>query len=124
LQFVSVERGVGWVPFFMESMDWQWSSANLPAIQKNWLMPSEYFRRQWYAMFWFERDPVAASVAKIGAERILYETDFPHSTSMSPGRASVAIKPRDYMLQVFAGFSDDDTRKILHDNAASLYRLG
>jgi uncharacterized protein len=123
LEFVSVESGVGWVPFIMESMDWQWASANLPAIQKNWLMPSEYFKRQWYACFWFERDTVAPAVAKIGADRILYETDFPHSTSMSPGRASVAIKPRDYISQVLADFSDEDAAKILHDNAARLYGL-
>jgi uncharacterized protein len=123
LQFVSVESGVGWVPYLMESMDWQWASANLPVIQKNWLMPSEYFRRQWYATFWFERATIAPAVASIGADRILYETDFPHSTSMSPGRASAAIKPRDYMVQAFAGISDDDTRKMLHDNAATLYRM-
>ena len=57
LNFVSVESGVGWVPYVLEALDWQWLNAGArdehPEME---LLPSEYFRRQVYACFWFERD--------------------------------------------------------------------
>jgi predicted TIM-barrel fold metal-dependent hydrolase len=59
----------------------------------------------------------------LGPDNILYETDFPHPTSMSPGPASVADVPKDYIEQNLAGLPDDVLRKILHDNAARLYHL-
>ena len=61
------------------------------------LLPSEYFRRQIYGCFWFERDTALSAIEQLGADNILYETDFPHPTSMSPGPASTAQRPDDYL---------------------------
>ena len=30
LNFVSVESGVGWVPFLLEALDWQWQNNGVP----------------------------------------------------------------------------------------------
>ena len=54
---------------------------------------------------------------------MLYETDFPHPTSMSPGPASIAERPDDFVRAVFADLPLETTRKILHDNAARIYHL-
>ena len=38
--------------------------------------------------------PRSSAIEQLGADNILYETDFPHPTSMSPGPASIAAAPR------------------------------
>ena len=86
------------------------------------LLPSEYFRRQIYGCFWFERDTALDARSSSCPDNILYETDFPHPTSMSPGpvgrRATRAVR-RARALEV----PGPVLRKILHDNAAKVYRL-
>ena len=54
LNFVSVESGIGWVPFLLEAMDYQFEET-VPTEREGLTMkPSEYFRRQIFASFWFE----------------------------------------------------------------------
>jgi predicted TIM-barrel fold metal-dependent hydrolase len=125
LNFISVESGIGWLPFLIAALDWQWKGHGVrEANPKLDLLPSEYFRRQIYGSFWFEpKELVHSAIEFIGPDNILYETDFPHPTSMSPGPASPAQRPPDYISEVFAGISQDKTRRILHDNAARLYKI-
>jgi uncharacterized protein len=124
LNFVSVESGVGWLPFALGALDWQWKNCGVPEEHPEYdLLPSEYFRRQIYGCFWFERETAFSAIEQIGADNIMYETDFPHPTSMSPGPASSALSPRQFISETFTDLPPDVTRKILHDNAARLYRL-
>ena len=124
LNFVSVESGVGWIPFALEALDWQWQNCGVGLEHPEYdLLPSEYFRRQIYGCFWFERESALSAIEQLGADNVLYETDFPHPTSMSPGPASVAQRPDDYLRSNFAGLDEPSTRKILHDNAARIYHL-
>ncbi len=60
-------------------------------------MPSEYFKRQIYGCFWFERNTLSTAIDQIGADNILWESDFPHPTSMSPGPKSTAVPPDQYI---------------------------
>ena len=90
LKFVSVESGVGWLPFALEHLDWQWLNCGVPQEHPEYdLLPSEYFKRQMYGCFWFETDSVRAAIDQMGPDCFLYESDFPHPTSMAPGPASV-----------------------------------
>ena len=57
------------------------------------------------------------------ADNFMFETDYPHPTSISPGPASVVDIPKRHAAELVAGLSDDVVRKVLHDNAARLYRL-
>ncbi|MEE2033186.1 amidohydrolase family protein [Rhodococcus chondri] len=124
LKFVSVESGIGWMPFALEGMDWQWRNSGVHKEHPNYeLLPSEYFKRQIYGCFWFEQDSARSAIDQLGADNILYETDYPHPTSMSPGPASDAVRPDDYLRRNFSHLSEADARKILHDNAAALYNL-
>ena len=74
------------------------------------LLPSEYFRRQMYGSFWFEQASMRSAVEQLGADCILYETDFPHPTSMAPGPATTAVSPRDYIADSFAGLPEEARR--------------
>lgn len=124
LNFVSVESGIGWIPFALAALDWQWLNCGVPKEHPEYdLMPSEYFRRQIYGCFWFERDSAHSAIEQLGPDNILYETDFPHPTSMSPGPATVATTPREYLQQNFADVDDETMKKILHGNAARLYQV-
>ena len=87
------------------------------------LLPSEYFRRQIYGCFWFEDAGAKHTIDVLGPDNILFETDFPHPTSMSPGPASIAMRPDDYITATFAELPTETLRKVLHDNAARLYHL-
>jgi predicted TIM-barrel fold metal-dependent hydrolase len=125
LKFVSVESGIGWVPFAMQALDWMWKECGVAKEHPEYdLLPSEYFRRQIYACFWFEQGPTLdAAIDYIGADNILYETDFPHPTSMSPGPVSTALVPRDFINTNLGHLPYGTLRKILQDNAAKLYHL-
>jgi len=124
LNFVSVESGVGWIPFALEHLDWQWLNCGVPQEHPEYdLLPSEYFKRQMFGCFWFETESVKAAINQIGADSILYESDFPHPTSMAPGPATAATEPRNYIADKLSDLPEDVLRKILHDNAAKLYHL-
>lgn len=124
LKFVSVESGIGWIPFALEHLDWQWKNCGVPEEHPEFdLLPSEYFLRQMYGCFWFETDTVKAAIDHLGADWVLYESDFPHPTSMSPGPATAATSPREFIAGSLGGIAEDSLRKILHDNAARLYHL-
>jgi predicted TIM-barrel fold metal-dependent hydrolase len=124
LNFVSVESGIGWIPFALDSLDWQWKNCGVHLEHPEYeLLPSEFFARQIYGCFWFETDTALAAIDRLGADNVLYETDFPHPTSMSPGPASSAVAPPDYLEEHFGHLPEETLRKILHDNAARLYKL-
>ena len=48
------------------------------------MQPSEYFRRQVHACYWFERDNLQGAIDALGSDNILFETDFPHPTCLYP----------------------------------------
>jgi predicted TIM-barrel fold metal-dependent hydrolase len=125
LKFVSVESGVGWLPFVTEALDWMWVECAVTKEHPEYeLLPSEYFRRQIYGCFWFEHGPsLSAAIETLGADNILYETDFPHPTSMSPGPASSAVPAKDFIANELGHLPEPVLQKILHDNAAKLYGL-
>ena len=122
LPFVSVESGFGYVPWLLEALDWQWLNYSGPATFPDRLLPSEYFRRQIYATFWFERESLSSQV-EAWADNIMFETDFPHPTCIAPGPASTSPTARNLIEQNLAGLSESTRRKVLSTTAARLYHL-
>ena len=123
LNFVSVESGAGWIPALLEAFDWQWTNGGVRDEHPEYdLLPSEYFKRQVYACFWFEREAMGHAI-ELYPDNMLYETDFPHPTSMSPGPQTPAVPPREYAADALGGMSRDVVQKVLHDNAARVYHV-
>jgi predicted TIM-barrel fold metal-dependent hydrolase len=123
LKFVSVESGVGWIPGALEAFDWQWCNGGVRDEHPEYdLLPSEYFRRQIYGCFWFERDTALDAIAKY-PDNILFESDYPHPTCQHPGPRTPAQWPRDYATDTLADLDDDVLRRVLHDNAAAVYHV-
>ena len=121
VRFVSVESGFGWVPFIVEAMDWQFTNSSAPKDHPTWLLPSEYFKRQIYATFWFESH--LDRQIDMFPDNVMFETDYPHSTSLSPGPGSHAKNARDTIAENLKTLSPELRTKVLHDNAARVYRL-
>jgi predicted TIM-barrel fold metal-dependent hydrolase len=121
VNFVSVESGFGFLPYLLESLDWHWKGYGAHREAKSDLLPSEYFARQCYGTFWFETKTLP--LLSTYPDNFMFETDYPHPTSMSPGPASPAELPRDHIAKHFADVDPVITRKVLHDNAARIYHL-
>lgn len=64
-----------------------------------------------------------AAIEWLGDDNGLYETDFPHPASMSPGPATAAISPRDFIETSLGNLPESTQRNILHDNVARIYHL-
>ena len=112
LNFVSVESGIGWIPFLLEACEYQLDENAVPLK----LRPREYFARQIYASFWFEREDVAHTIGRLGSSNVMVETDFPHPTCLYPG-------PRKKLEQALAPLPVEAQRKVLYENAARVYHL-
>jgi predicted TIM-barrel fold metal-dependent hydrolase len=116
LKVVSVESGIGWIPFVLEALTHQLSETSPGALDFLSLSPLEYFRRQMYACYWFEKNDVSHALELLGPENILFETDFPHPTCLYPDSMALAAPG-------LAQLSESGRRKVLHDNAAALYNV-
>ncbi|MEM7466887.1 MAG: amidohydrolase family protein [Pseudomonadota bacterium] len=118
IKFVSVESGIGWIPFVLEALDYQFQGNRVAEERSDLeMLPSEYFKRSVYGCYWFEQTAPQRLFDKVGVDNILFETDFPHPTSLFGDEVHARIEGG-------LGACDATTRhKILWDNAANLYQV-
>jgi predicted TIM-barrel fold metal-dependent hydrolase len=118
IKFVSVESGVGWIPFALEALDYQFLGNRVKEDRPDLdLLPSEYFARNVYACYWFEQTAPQRLIDKVGVDNILFETDFPHPTSLYGEEVHARI------TSGLSGCEESVRRKILWDNAQQLYKV-
>jgi predicted TIM-barrel fold metal-dependent hydrolase len=121
LKFVSVESGVSMLPGALEAFDWQWRNGGVIEEHPEYdLLPSEYFRRQIYGCFWYERETIATPLLAY-PDNMLFETDFPHPTCQHPGPKTPAVEPDTYASVALSQLPDAVLQKVFFDNAAGLY---
>jgi predicted TIM-barrel fold metal-dependent hydrolase len=112
LKIVSVESGAGWIPFMLEGLDYQMLEAGVKLEESM----SDIFRRQIYACSWFERKHIVSTMRQLGAENLMFETDFPHPTCLYPD-------PLDYMTSSLGEMTVDERQKVFGGNAQKVYGL-
>jgi predicted TIM-barrel fold metal-dependent hydrolase len=117
LRFVSVESGMGWLPFALEAADYSYLGASRAGRARgDDLLPSDLFRRQVYVTYWFEEIAPTHLLDVIPVDNVLFETDFPHTTCLF-GNIPETIERG-------LGHAPPDVRhKILWGNAAALYGI-
>ena len=115
LRVVFLESSGGWGPFWLERLDEQAESFGgfCPDMK---LRPSEYFARQCAISFEVDERTLPALAPFVGAERIVWGSDYPHHDATFPGavdaiRATVAACPTAVQA------------KVLGLNARGIYRL-
>ena len=114
LKFVSVESGAGWIPFLIEALDYQLETINTKIDLE--MKPSEYFFRNFYACFWFERRNLKAIVDMLGPDNLMFETDFPHVTCLYP-------EPLSYLSDALMSIEPTARAKLVSGNAAKVYNI-
>jgi predicted TIM-barrel fold metal-dependent hydrolase len=116
-RFVSVESGIGFIPFILEAADYAFGEAAMREERPEFeLLPSEYFHRQVYGCWFFEETAPQRLIDKIGAGNILFETDYPHPICLYGN-------VREKIDAALTDASPEIRRRLLWDNAASLYRV-
>jgi predicted TIM-barrel fold metal-dependent hydrolase len=112
LKIVSVESGVGWMPYMIEALEYMSVEAGL----KYAIPPSEILRRQIYGCFFFERENLVETVRQVGADNVVFESDFPHAACLYPDS-------REYLADAIGGLTREERFKIFSGNAAKIYNI-
>jgi uncharacterized protein len=118
LKMVSVESGMGWIPFILETLDHEVrENAPGPAAEMA-KSPFQYFKDHWYGTFWYEEalGDIQHTIDAVGEDNILFETDFPHPTCLYPD-------PLGEVEKKMSTLRPETRRKIMGHNSAALYRL-
>jgi predicted TIM-barrel fold metal-dependent hydrolase len=112
----SVESGVGWVPWALESMDHAYRAHHMwvrPVIPEK---PSTYFRSNCFATF-IEDNAGMALVERFGLEdNFLWSNDYPHQEGSWPHSEATIRRGLDVV-------SETTRRKLLGLNAARIFNL-
>ncbi len=117
LKVLFVEPGLGWLPWFFETLldprmhaHYEFPGVNRP--------PSETFKAQCGATFMYEPAGLKAAYDYFGPECLYWSTDFPHPATCWPNS-------RRQVVEQFAesGIPASDRRKITSENAMRLFNL-
>ncbi len=114
LKFAVLEASIGWLPFLMDRMDEEfelrgWREA--PLLRRK---PSEYLAGgQFYYGFEIEESTLPYVISRIGSDKLLYASDYPHWDTSWPNSVKLFLGRND--------ISDADKRRILGDNAQRCY---
>jgi predicted TIM-barrel fold metal-dependent hydrolase len=111
-----IESGSGWVPFWLEGMEHQLSEFRTSENRKLKMRPKEYFKQHFWVSFWFEEFAPKHMLEEIGVDRVMFETDYPHPTSLYPG-------VQDRLVEVLGGHDYATCKRVLESNASELYNL-
>jgi predicted TIM-barrel fold metal-dependent hydrolase len=115
LQVVFAEGGLSWVPSAIQDAAMVMDSHYASLDYKPQSRPSDYWQNHCFATFM--NDALGLSQLEyIGADKALWSSDYPHNESTF-GYAW------DSMLQVVDVAGEDNARKILGENAISLFKL-
>lgn len=116
LQVVFAEGGISWVPPALQDAEVLFDTfGNGDIIEKLEHRPSHYWHNNCYATF--QNDPLGIRLLDVvGAERVMWATDYPHSEgSFGFGRSSVKA--------IVDATTPDQARAILGGNAAKVFNL-
>jgi len=117
LKVAILEAGGGWLPYWLDRLDEhvEWLGEVESEDRGLTMPPSEYFRRQG----WINCEPsepgISAIIDYIGADRLLWASDYPHPDGVFPGTVEKLLNAR--------GFSGNQLQQYAATNARELYRL-
>lgn len=112
LKVVSVESGVGWIPYLLEGLEYLSIEQRVTHARPI----EDTFREHVFATTFFERRSLLSTVSQLGADNIMFETDFPHPACLYPDWL-------DYLGDTIAQLSPDERFKIFSGNAAKVYNV-
>jgi predicted TIM-barrel fold metal-dependent hydrolase len=115
LRVGSVEHELGWVPFFLDRLDYTYTQR----ARRPWWhrfkqgLPSDYFHQNVFLSF--QEDAMGMrDRALIGVDQMMWGSDYPHTESTFP-------QSQKLLDRVFAGVPDNERKRITSTNVAKLY---
>ena len=117
LDVAYAEGQLGWIPYVLDRADkvWEENRGWGGVADKVLEPPSHVFRKHVYPCFF--DDPYGLQMLDaIGVDRVVYESDYPHSDSTWPNTRKVAESQ-------MAHLSDEVVEKLVRGNAIRLLRL-
>jgi predicted TIM-barrel fold metal-dependent hydrolase len=108
VRVATIESGSEWVAPLLKKMAKLY--AQVPASFPGGANPVEAFKRHVWVAPYYE-DDIPKLVDTIGAERVLFGSDWPHAEGLAEPASFVDDLP---------GFAGDDIRRIMRDNALAL----
>lgn len=113
LKFVLVECGIGWLAWFLNTLDELYEKRHMWQQPKLDMKPSEYWKRQGFVTF--GDDEVGLRNRDItGTDCLMWGSDYPHDEGTFP-------HSREVIERIFRDIPEDEKRKIVGENAARLY---
>ena len=114
----SVEFEQGWVPHFLDRLDYTYTQAPLRAHWyrfKEDMLPSDYFHRNSFASF--QQDRVGIRLRDvIGGDNLMWGSDYPHPEGTFP-------RSRQILEETLLDCTEEEKAKIAGGNAARIYRI-
>lgn len=115
LHIVLGESGIGWLPYVLDRMDYEFEDRFRNDLLYMKLKPSEYWRRQCHATF--QNDRIGAKLLDdIGIETVMWGSDYPHADTVFPDS-------QEFIQRQFSHLPDAIQRKVICENAGKFYRL-
>jgi predicted TIM-barrel fold metal-dependent hydrolase len=115
LRIASIESGIGWIPFVKEAMDHGFEYTDVRGERPEFKrLPSEYMREQVWACSFFEEFAPRHMLDEIGADRVMFETDYPHPICLYGN-------VREKIDAAWGDHPPEIQHRVLFDNAAELY---
>jgi predicted TIM-barrel fold metal-dependent hydrolase len=110
------EGGIGWIPYFLERMDWTYERHHRWTGQDfGDKLPSQVFTER--IVTCFIDDPAGIELRhRVGIDGICWEADYPHSDSTWPQSPEMLAKS-------LTGVPADEIEKITHLNAMRHFRF-
>jgi predicted TIM-barrel fold metal-dependent hydrolase len=115
LKFVCTEWNTGWLAHWLERLDHSFYRSRSAAPPEIDMLPSEYWRRQFYATFEDDRIGILTRDS-IGTGTLMWGSDYPHHDSVWP-------HSREVLDRIFEDVPADVRNAMTRDNVSKLYRL-
>src|SRR4029450_116340 len=124
LKFVMTEQGCAWIPPVLQGLDAfhsQMSSGRIGEINYSEdqvlpMKPSEYFARNCYVGVSFPSPGEAKAMRKVGLDRVMWGSDYPHDESTYPYTT-------EGLRLAFAAWDPDDVRQVTSGTASDVYEF-
>ena len=114
LRAAFLEANCAWAPWLLWRLDEAYEREADVFVPELAMAPTEYFKRQCWVSVEPDEEPAKYAIDWVGGDRMVFSTDYPHGDSKYPEAVSSFIE---------LGIPDEEKRKILWDNCASLYNL-
>ena len=115
LKVVITEFETGWIGHLLKRLDWAYIRGGGERIFGTPMMPSHYWKRNFYATF--EDDPIGVMTRDwIGSETLIWGNDYPHGDSVFPHSQQV-------LNEILSDCTPEERWQMTVKNTVELYNL-